>query len=324
MAVEFDWSTVPSGWYYGGRFASLSATPKRFRVCHYELVVYLGVDGQPYALQSRCPHMNVPMWLGKRKGNGLVCPMHGKWVQPDACVAEHYFPVRRLQDHFFIAITDHPDIMPPFPAFMDLPLSELVLGQPLQVEVEVPWYLIVANGYDVRHFSHVHGREVLRSSPVLAHGGEGIEITHHFRNVGHLWSDRLLRFCAGDQIQLHYPVTNGNTILPRSTIGGRVNRMWIDVQRIDGERSRVTLFPVVKRSSGFQFMFAPAMLLRRWMIRSFFKAELPYIKHIRFRLSYAEKGDETLVECLHWLQRQCHSETQPARGRIATTPVAVD
>lgn len=319
-----DWSGNPSGWYYGGRFARLSATPIKVTVCDLELVVYLGGDGQPYAMPSRCPHMNVPMWLAKRKGNGLVCPMHGKWIQPSGCGVEHGFLVRRVQDYFFISVTIHQNHIPVFPRFSDVPLSEIRLGPPLQVDVDVPWYMIVANGFDVRHFSHVHGREILRSSPVLSHGRDGIEITHHFRNVGHLWSDRLLRFFAGDRIQLHYPVINGNTILPKSQIGDRVNRMWIDVQRIDAGRSRVTLFPVVMRPSRFQILYTPAMLLRRWMIRSFFKAELPYIEHMRFDTSRAEFGDETLVECLNWLLRQCHSGTEPTRPQVSKIASVVD
>lgn len=80
-------------------------------------VLVAEVDGEPYAIEDGCNHAGASLALGKRKEDGVSCPMHGyvfdlksgALLRPRGlCADQRTFVVRRVGDeiHVFDPVTD--------------------------------------------------------------------------------------------------------------------------------------------------------------------------------------------------------------------------
>lgn len=116
---------VSDDWYVVCRSRELRARPRPATLLGMPIVVYRGEDGQAAALLDRCPHRNVPLSMGRVRGNHLECGYHG-WqfdregicrAIPGLCgIAEGKgrrvaaFPVREQQGFVWVYAT--PDAQP--------------------------------------------------------------------------------------------------------------------------------------------------------------------------------------------------------------------
>lgn len=49
---------------------------KQFKIDNHSLLL-LQLDGQPFAIESQCPHREFPLSAANISGQELVCPQHG-------------------------------------------------------------------------------------------------------------------------------------------------------------------------------------------------------------------------------------------------------
>ena len=68
---------IRDDWYALCTSRELGKQPLRRCLFGSPLVLFRGEDGQPGALQDRCPHRNVPLSKGAVRGNLLQCVYHG-------------------------------------------------------------------------------------------------------------------------------------------------------------------------------------------------------------------------------------------------------
>jgi vanillate O-demethylase monooxygenase subunit len=137
-----------------------------------EVLLYRKKSGEPVAMRDRCPHRFVPLHMGKRVGDDVVCPYHalrfdcsgkcvhnphGEGIIPAAAVVRTY-PV--AERHGFVWF------WPGDPSQADLAripdYSRLDGGHPnstgyAYLHMNANFELIVDNIMDLSHVDYVHG-----------------------------------------------------------------------------------------------------------------------------------------------------------------------
>lgn len=75
-------------WYALARRDEVGAALTPHRVLGEKLVAYRKADGTPVALEDACPHRKLPLSMGTRQGDQIVCGYHGLTFDgTGACVA---------------------------------------------------------------------------------------------------------------------------------------------------------------------------------------------------------------------------------------------
>lgn len=134
------------------------------------VVLYRNEQGQPLAMQDRCPHRFAPLSLGKKAGDEIVCPYHGlKFNSAGFCTRNPHgrgalpakqviqtFPV--VEKHGFIWIwmaEDAADFskLPDFGPLDDGPVTGIGYTY---MKLSVNYRMILDNVMDLSHVDHVH------------------------------------------------------------------------------------------------------------------------------------------------------------------------
>lgn len=64
-------------WYVAAFANNITTAPIRQMIAGQPLVLYRTEDGEPVALDDRCPHRFAPLHKGRVVGNNIECPYHG-------------------------------------------------------------------------------------------------------------------------------------------------------------------------------------------------------------------------------------------------------
>ncbi len=64
-------------WYALAKRDEIAEPLKPFRVLGEQIVAYRKADGTPVALEDACPHRKLPLSMGTRQGDRIVCGYHG-------------------------------------------------------------------------------------------------------------------------------------------------------------------------------------------------------------------------------------------------------
>lgn len=162
-----------NAWYVAAWSEELAAEKVVGRTILGEAVVlYRRADGQPVALQDRCPHRFAPLSMGRRvDGNRLQCIYHGLEFGSDgACVhnphGDKRIPTRArvksypvVEKHLAVWIwmgekPADPARIPDFSVLDDVPPMHLT--KPDRIVVQANYELIVDNLLDDSHTCFVH------------------------------------------------------------------------------------------------------------------------------------------------------------------------
>ena len=66
-----------NSWYAAGWSTEITGSLLRRTLFGEDVVLFRTEDGTPAVLLDRCPHKGMPLSLGERKGDVVVCPYHG-------------------------------------------------------------------------------------------------------------------------------------------------------------------------------------------------------------------------------------------------------
>lgn len=139
----------------------LGSRPIELQLHDREIVLYRGTDGQPHALNNRCPHRQMRLALGHVAGNRIFCPYHGWNFGPDGVGVSPANPNMRVntpcyavQEHLGMVWLRHGaggDASPPRLSFKDhLPVTRLFH------RFAAPLDLILDNMTELEHTATVH------------------------------------------------------------------------------------------------------------------------------------------------------------------------
>ncbi len=77
---------IEDDWYVACRSTELGDAPLGATILGVPLALFRGAGGAPGALLNRCPHRNVPLTLGRLRGELLECSYHGwRFDRTGAC-----------------------------------------------------------------------------------------------------------------------------------------------------------------------------------------------------------------------------------------------
>jgi len=186
---------LPRFWYVACLSAELGRTPSARTVVDTPMALFRDGAGRPMALLDRCPHRNVPLSLGRVRGDLLECRYHG-WrfdgegtcrAVPGLCAGADRaarrataFPARE-QDGFvwvFPAGDGPPGTAPPRFAYAGAP-GYVTVRRSLAVAATL--HAALENTLDVPHTAFLHrgffrgGREPVEIEVVVRHSPGAVE-----------------------------------------------------------------------------------------------------------------------------------------------------
>lgn len=308
LAMEFP--DVARGWYY---VASLSALrrPMSVQLHDREFVAFV-VDGAATVLDGRCPHFGAKLARGEVVDGCLRCPLHGWRFRPDgrcegtpsgesppgrARVAS--YPTATIGGYvFFHADSRHTG---DFPCFADAPFERMVPSPSFAIDVEMPWWMVSANGFDAQHFLAAHDRRLV-GRPTVLQDDTGFEARAEFEVVGRSWRDRVTRAVSGPRVELRVRNAGGALVLVTSRFRRTVTYGLVSVHPRTSSRARVHTIIWVKKRHGLGQAFAWIdARIRASFIRAFLEPDVVVGEGVRYDRSRAINADALLTQYLDWL-----------------------
>jgi phenylpropionate dioxygenase-like ring-hydroxylating dioxygenase large terminal subunit len=303
-------------WYYLCSAAEVGSEPISVCFADKPLVVFRTAAGRPAATLASCPHMGADLSRGTVVGECLRCPFHG-WefdavsgactrvpsenqIPPHARVP--VYPVVERHGLLFIFWGSEPTY--PLPFFANCDEGDFVAARPIRLQVECPWYMVSANGFDVSHLEIVHHRMPVEPPQILYPDPHACHITHHYRIGGETLGDRLLRQVSGDTTRLHFTSWHGSLLF--GITDSRLAPVYIlSAVRPAGEEACVVDIIVYTRMQGPGshpvLRLAPLRWLQRSLVGRFFSHETNSLRHVRYRPDSLVESDRVLADYLSWL-----------------------
>ncbi|MEP7380210.1 MAG: Rieske 2Fe-2S domain-containing protein [Gemmatimonadota bacterium] len=240
---------VPHSWYYVGSVKALRA-PTEITLGTRVYVAFIP-EGRAHVLDGRCPHFAARLARGTLSDGCLHCPMHGGRCRPDGTcdgmpsgdeppptVRLAWYPTTVKGRHVFFHTSSCNAT--PMPFFHDVAAEELLPAPPFSFNVEMPWWLVSANGFDGQHFLAAHDRRLV-GAPQLMRWDAEFETRATFVVVGTEWRDRVARRLADSRVEMTVRSAGGSLVLVTSRfIGAFIPRRgrWDLLRSIANRRGR--------------------------------------------------------------------------------------
>ncbi len=156
----------PDTWYVVARSSDISRDSIfDGAIANRPFVIFRTGENQLIALNAHCPHMGAHLRRAKVVGETLHCPLHhlivdcnGHLKGQDACRERQSRAWPVVEQFGLVFLFAGKGVPPPLP-FSDT-LNEYVWtsGKPLLLKAD--WRAMIVNGFDIRHMSTVHQREL--------------------------------------------------------------------------------------------------------------------------------------------------------------------
>jgi aminopyrrolnitrin oxygenase len=290
------------GWYIvcAGRELPRGAV-RRFDLADEAIVVFRGSRGVQ-AVPAYCAHQGVDLAHGTVTGDCLRCPLH-HWeyaeqrVKIPGAAPRTLRPRVRAAERFGMVFVHVGDTPYPIPGFTvgDDALS-FRAGSP--VAIDCPWYVPVANAFDMTHLETVHRRE-LRRAPALGYP-DPITFTCDYATAvtGDGWSDRMMRALSGNDIRVNVTCSGGTIIMVESHIRRRRGYLMVSLRPTRTGVSILPIFGVPRTKSGLHLVHARVSAA---LFTAFLRRDVEALGGIRFPAGFLDNKDETINACYRYL-----------------------
>ena len=311
-----DFPLIPYGWYYAGPVEALRK-PVEIILAEREYVAF-AVDRQPVVLAGRCPHFSARLSRGRVVDGCLQCPLHAWRFRPDGSCAGTpsgetppaaarlaAFPVTMLGGHVFFHTDSCNRSAVPF--FADQSPSELISAPAFRFEVEMPWWLVSANGFDAQHFLSAHDRRLV-GIPEVQRADDVFEARAVFDVVGDRWRDRVTRRFSGPRVEMTVRHVGGTMVLVTSRFRRSVTYGLVSIHPCSPSRSLVHTIVWIPRRTGAARVVDPLdVRVRANFIRAFLGPDISAGEGIRFDPARTVAADALLVRYLGWVGAREHA-----------------
>lgn len=295
------------GWYIVCASRALPrGAIRRFELGDRAIVVFRGRDrGVVHALPAHCLHQGVDLARGTVIGDCLRCPLH-HWEYTSGSVTVPGSPTCSTRAGFraeerFGMVFLHTGAGPayPIPGF-SVPDEALFFREGKPVAIDCPWYVPVANAFDMTHLETVH-RRVLRRAPELAYP-DPITFTCDYATAvtGNGWSDRMMRALSGNDIRVSVTCSGGTIIMVESRIRRRRGYLMVSLRPTPRGVSILPIFGVPRTRSGTHLLHGRVSAA---LFTAFLRRDVEALHGIRFPPGFLDNQDETINACYNYLCR---------------------
>ncbi len=221
---------------------------------------------------------------------------------PPAAARLAAYPTTVVGGHLFFH-TD-PNHSAPMPFFADVRVDALVSAPPFSVDVEMPWWLVSANGFDAQHFLATHDRR-LAAAPELLRSDKEFEARATFDVIGGGWRDRLTSWIAGPQVEMHVRAVGGSLVLVTSRSRRSVTYGLVSIHPRSPTSAHVrTIVWKRSRSRVLRALDALDVQVRARFIRAFIQPDIVASHGVVYDRSRTIGADAMLASYLDWLSRR--------------------
>lgn len=279
---------------------------RRVTLADRSLVLFRGDSGTVHALPAHCRHQGVDLAHGHVTGDCLRCPLH-HWEYRDACVripgrsqvpAALAMPHYRAAERFgmiFVHVGGDP-VLPIAGFSLDDEALAFVPGKP--VDIDCPWYVPVANAFDMTHLQTVH-RRALHADPEITNPDPfTFVVRYSTRVIGDGWSDRAMRALSRDAIRVQVTCSGGSLLTVESEVGGRRGFLLTSLRPTPRGVSIHPLFGVPRTRSGMHVVHARVAAA---LFTAFLRRDIQPLQGIRFPSGYYDVQDPTVSACYRYL-----------------------
>lgn len=272
------------------------------------LVLFRGRDsGVVNALPAHCLHQGVDLVHGTVVGDRIRCPLH-HWEYSNRCevipgakamprnVAPPRYETRERFGMIFVHLGAAPDY--PIPGFTSV--DDALYFRPGQpVTIDCPWYVPVANAFDMTHLETVHRRKLMREPSISYPDAMTFRVDYATAVIGGGWSDRTMQFLSGNDIRVEVTCFGGSMILVESVIRRRRGYLMVSLRPTQsGGVSILPLFGVARKRGGSHLLEGRVSAA---LFTAFLRRDVRALGGIRFPDGYLDNRDATINACYHYL-----------------------
>lgn len=278
----------------------------RFDLDDEAIVVFRGRDtGVVHALPAHCAHQGVDLAHGTVAGDRLRCPLH-HWEYSNRCervpgtfapprTTPRYFAAERFGMIFVFLGAQPSHAIPGFSADDDT--LHFRAGSP--VEIDCPWYVPIANAFDMTHLETVHRRQLTSEPRIDVPDRMTFRVRYSTSVTGRGWSDRMMRALSGNDIRVDITCSGGTLLAVEAHVRKRRSFLLVSLRPTkSGGVSFLPLFGVPRRASGSHFVHAP---IAGALFTAFLRRDVRALSGIRFPEGFLDNKDETINACYRYL-----------------------
>lgn len=281
----------------------------RFDFGAHPVVLFRGRDDRVvHAIPAHCRHQGVDLMRGDVHGDCLRCPLH-HWEYTDRCVripGRDEVPERERVVSYVAAehrgmIFIHPGdgASMPIPDFVSIDNDALHFTAGVPLELDCPWYVPVANAFDMTHLRTVHRRELIGEPEVSQPNRMLFRVRYSTSVIGTSWSDRTMRALSGNRIDVSVTCAGGTMVIVDASVGSIRSFMTISLRpNANGGVSILPLYAVPRRRAALHVAHA---WLARALFTAFLRRDFGALNGIRFPDGYTDQQDPTINACYRYL-----------------------
>jgi phenylpropionate dioxygenase-like ring-hydroxylating dioxygenase large terminal subunit len=306
---------VPVGWYYLCRSAELTRGPVGAEIVGQTFVGFRDASGRAVVLDARCSHMRADLTRGEVVDGRIRCPLHaweyggdGRCMRVPAAsevppfARQPAFPAAELGGH--VVFCNAPAAPFPMPFYEGLRVEDLLPAEPFELEADLPWYMVAANGFDLQHFRIAHDRTLAGEPVVDTPAPFCRRITADFEVAGGTFRDRLTRRFSGPRVRMSVTVWGGTVVLVTAEFRRTTSYGMVFVRPLGPRRSHLRTIVWVSRRRGAA---ARALLdpldaaVRRSFIRAFMLDDAVRSEGVGYNPATLIDADRELRDYFAWL-----------------------
>lgn len=296
-------------WYMVAPSRSLRrGEAKRFEIGEESVVVFRGREsGVIRALPTHCRHQGVDLSHGDVVGDRLRCPLH-HWLYSDRCEVipgrtdvppDLRVPALTAVEQsgmIFVHVGAEPRFPPPAFTTVDPATLHFVSGTP--AVVDCPWYVPIANAFDMSHLATVHRRRLLGVPEITRPDAMTFHVRYATAVTGRGWSDRAMRLLSGNRIEVVVSCVGGTTVVVEANVGGRRSYLMVSLRPVPRGVSLLPVVGVPRRRFGLHRVHARVAMA---LFLAFLRRDVRALEGIRFTPRFDDERDATLEAFYRYL-----------------------
>jgi phenylpropionate dioxygenase-like ring-hydroxylating dioxygenase large terminal subunit len=322
-----EFPSHPSTWYLFCRSNELRAKPISKTIMQRRLVAYRTAAGEVSVLDANCAHLGADLGRGSIVGDAIQCPFHHwRYASNGRCVATaqnsqappsaslRSYPV--VERHGYVFFFFGPRYWFPLPFFADSDPADFAASSPFRFEMDCPWYMLVANGFDTQHFHAVHDRKLKSTPQVDCPASMARRMRFDADVTGSSIFDRLLKRFVGREVQISITSWGGPHVLVEGVFGKAHSRLLVASQPLDENHTLSEVIVFAKRSHGSLKAVTVDRLnlrVRRRFTQAFMQYDIDKLAGVRYQPEGLTPQDRDMIDFFQWLTTLPRSEYEAER-----------